>query len=107
MRRVQISWKALFFVSVLVILIMAVSRLVHPAAAPVYAAVDESSICYLSVPISNQDTLWSIAEEYYTEEFGSVKNYIKEIKECNSLSSDAIYAGNHIIVPVYDNKTSL
>lgn len=107
MRRVRISWKALFFIAVFVILIMGVSRLVKPAASPVYAAVDESRVYYLSVPISNQDTLWSIAEEYYTEEFGSVKNYIKEIKECNSLSSDAIYAGNHIIIPVYNEETPL
>lgn len=55
----------------------------------------------MSVYIETDDTLWSIAYKYYSEEFGSIEDYIKEIKKCNSLKSDAIYAGRHIIVPVY------
>ena len=27
-------------------------------------------------------------------------DFLEEIKRCNGLSSDTIYAGNHIIVPV-------
>ena len=34
------------------------------------------------------------------------KNYIKDIKECNSLSSDSINAGCSIIVPVYVQEHS-
>lgn len=62
---------------------------------------DNSNITYMSVYIETNDTLWSIAYKYYSEEFGSIEDYIKEIKKCNSLKSDAIYAGRHIIVPVY------
>ena len=62
---------------------------------------DNSNITYMSVYIETDDTLWSIAYKYYSEEFGSIEDYIKEIKKCNSLKSDAIYAGRHIIVPVY------
>lgn len=62
---------------------------------------DNSNITYMSVYIETDDTLWSIAYKYYSEEFGSIEDYIKEIKKCNSLKSDAIYAGRHIIIPVY------
>lgn len=65
------------------------------------AAIDESRIQYLSVPIVAEDTLSEIALEYYSDEFGSMDQYISKIKEYNSLSSDAIYAGNHLIIPIY------
>ena len=61
----------------------------------------DTNLSYISVPISSNDTLWSIAQEYYTDYYGSISNYIKEIKRCNSLTSDDIYAGNNIIVPLY------
>lgn len=64
-------------------------------------AIDESSIQYLSVPIVAEDTLSGIASEYYSDEFGSMDQYISKIKEYNSLTSDAIYAGNHLIIPIY------
>lgn len=64
-------------------------------------AADNSNITYISIPVSYNDTLWGIADEYYSGEFGSIKSYIKEIKRCNNLKSDTIYAGKHIVVPVY------
>lgn len=58
-------------------------------------------LSFKSIPITSKDTLWSIASENYTEEYGSIKNYIEEIKRCNSLTSDTINAGSSLIVPVY------
>lgn len=54
-----------------------------------------------SVEVKNGDSLWSIASEYYTDEFDNMKEYIDEIKETNRLASDTIHAGNYIIVPYY------
>ena len=67
----------------------------------VQAAIDETRIQYLSVPIVAEDTLSDIAFQYYSDEFGSMDEYISRIKQYNSLTSDAIYAGNYLIVPVY------
>ncbi len=64
---------------------------------------ETTNIIYKSVYINNDDTLWSIADKYYTDEFGSVRDYVNEIKRCNSLSSNTIYAGRYIVVPVYIN----
>ena len=65
------------------------------------ASVDQSKISYVSVLIHSSDTLSSIANEYYCDAFGSVQDYAEAIQEYNSLDSDLIYAGNHLMVPVY------
>lgn len=62
--------------------------------------VENDKISYISVLVTSNDTLWNIADRYYSDEFGTIKDYIKEIKRCNVLKSDNIYAGRHIIVPV-------
>lgn len=54
-----------------------------------------------SVQIEEGDSLWSLASEYYTEEFDSVNAYISEIKRMNGLSSDVLYAGNYILIPQF------
>lgn len=55
----------------------------------------------LSVSVSREDSLWGIAERYYTPECGDMKEYIQEIKRCNSLEKDTIYAGSRLLVPVW------
>ncbi len=67
---------------------------------------DTANISYISVPITANDTLWSIAGRYYSDEFGTIKDYVKEIKRCNSLKSDNIYAGRYLVVPVIYNITN-
>lgn len=54
-----------------------------------------------SVQIEEGDSLWSLASEYYTEEFSSVSNYITEIKRMNGLSGDTLYADSYILIPQY------
>ncbi len=61
---------------------------------------DRSFVCR-SVKIEKNDTLWSIAEEYYSAEYRDVAEYVDAIKEANNLRSDNIKAGNYIIVPYY------
>lgn len=61
---------------------------------------EEVKVTYVSVPITAADTLSSIAEQYYSQEFGSKQDYIRQIRQYNSLKSDSIYAGNHLIVPI-------
>ena len=54
-----------------------------------------------SVKIEEGDSLWSIANEYYTDEFSSISAYISEIKRMNGLSSDMLYIDSYILVPQY------
>ncbi|MDE6739732.1 MAG: LysM peptidoglycan-binding domain-containing protein [Lachnospiraceae bacterium] len=58
---------------------------------------------YKSIVVSNNDTLWSIAEEYMDgEHYTSINDYIKEVKAMNSLSDDSIQYGRHLVIPYYD-----
>jgi len=54
-----------------------------------------------SVYIDNNDTLWSIAQEYYTSEYDDIESYIDEIKKSNGLCTDNITAGKYLLVPHY------
>lgn len=56
------------------------------------------------VEVKKGDTLWSIASEYYSDEYDDMNEYIAEIKDSNGMSSDDIHTGNFIIVPYYTDK---
>lgn len=53
------------------------------------------------IEVECDDTLWSIAEEYISEEYHSIEEYIKEVKSINNLTSDKIYSGGSLVVPYY------
>ena len=55
-----------------------------------------------SVYVEKGDSLWSIAEEYYTPECGNMKDYIREIRATNSLDSNTIRYGYTLLVPYYE-----
>ena len=54
-----------------------------------------------SVYIENGDCIWNIAMEYFQVENENIESYVNEIKRCNNLSSDKIYAGQNLIIPYY------
>lgn len=54
-----------------------------------------------SIEVQAGDTLWSIAETYYTEECVDLVVYIDEIKRTNNMYDDKIMAGSYLIVPYY------
>lgn len=54
----------------------------------------------ISIQVKEGDTLWSIACDFYTEEYGNVKKLIKEIKKTNRIS-DQIYIGQKLLIPHY------
>ncbi|MBR6019600.1 MAG: LysM peptidoglycan-binding domain-containing protein [Lachnospiraceae bacterium] len=54
-----------------------------------------------SVYVENGDSLWSIAEKYYTPECGDMKDYVREIKRTNGLNSDTILYGYTLLVPYF------
>ena len=60
---------------------------------------------YKSITVSNEDTLWSIAQEYMDKEhYHSADEYIKEVKQMNHLKNDTITYGCHIVIPYYTDE---
>ena len=47
--------------------------------------------------------MWGIAEEYYTSEYGSIRNYVKVIQDANGMKGDKLIKGNYIIIPYYES----
>lgn len=55
---------------------------------------------YTSVYIQEGDTLWSIAEEYVSEEYDTIDDYIDELQQMNHIG-DVIHAGCYLTVSYY------
>ncbi len=59
---------------------------------------------YKSITIEQGDSLWSIAEKYCTDAYEDTREYVDELKELNSLTSDIIHEGQHLLVTYYDTE---
>lgn len=56
---------------------------------------------YHQVQIESGDTLWDIAVEYGPEN-SDIRKTVREICDLNDISASDLYAGQRIIVPVYE-----
>lgn len=99
MKRQYSTIKCSIFAFVLGIVIMLAMGHVFSVSTTQAANIREKRV--LSVMVEKNDTIWTIARKYYTEECGSMKEYVKEIQKCNALENDTIYAGYPLIVPVW------
>lgn len=59
---------------------------------------------YTTVQVDAGDSLWSIAGEYITPEYGDMEHYIKEIKRINGLHGDQILQGSYLSIPYYSSE---
>lgn len=50
--------------------------------------------------VKEGDTLWSIASDFYTEDYKDMYELIDEIKSCNG-SSDSVFIGQRLFIPHY------
>lgn len=100
-RRQQEIIKRVILLTVVMILLVVFAVLAFPERTA--SAKNEPTGTYriLSVEVEEGDSLWSIATEYFTEDFCSIRAYISEIKRMNGISSDTLYAGAYILVPCY------
>lgn len=90
---------ALFFLCIIYAVALSVAI---PATADESAAQKDSRCKYYkSIVIEKGDTLWTIADQYISEEYSSKPDYIDEVKHMNNLVSDEIHAGNYLVIPYY------
>lgn len=76
--------------------------------APSAKANAESDVSYekriVSVRVTENDSLWKIAERFYCSEKESIKDFIGDIKEINHLESDTIYPDTYLVIQYYTKK---
>lgn len=59
---------------------------------------------FTSYVVKKGDTLWSIAEQYITEEYKSYNDYIDEIKTSNHIGGSYLQEGQLIVLPYYADE---
>lgn len=59
---------------------------------------------YTSIQIESGDTLWEIADEYISDEYSDIYEYIAEVCTINHISEDEIHTGQYIVVPYYSSE---
>lgn len=68
----------------------------------------ESNVSYetriVSVRVTENDSLWKIAERFYCEEKESIPEFIRSIKDINHLNSDTIYPDTYLVIQYYVRK---
>ena len=57
--------------------------------------------CYRSIEINPGDTLYKLADQYKKDPSVSRRQYVNKIIETNHLTSQNIYSGMSLVVPVY------
>ncbi len=101
--------KELFKKIMIATLSVAVIILVILLFAPSGKAEAESTVSYekriVSVRVTENDSLWKIAERFYCEEKESIPEFIRSIKETNHLDSDTIYPDTYLVIQYYVKKT--
>ncbi|MBO5092883.1 MAG: LysM peptidoglycan-binding domain-containing protein [Lachnospiraceae bacterium] len=61
---------------------------------------------YASIPVTEGDTLWSIAKTHMGDHYDTVEDYIKELCQINSLNeNDTIKTGMYLVVPYYSAES--
>ena len=57
--------------------------------------------------VEKDDTLWDIANNYMTDEYDSIYEYINEVMESNHLENTNIKYGQMLILPYYADVPTL
>lgn len=55
-----------------------------------------------SIRIEEDDTLWDIANRYFTDEYEDIDTYINIIMKANNMCSSTIHTGNYLTIPYYE-----
>ncbi|MDO5422788.1 MAG: LysM peptidoglycan-binding domain-containing protein [Eubacteriales bacterium] len=58
---------------------------------------------YTEIRVGRGDSLWSIAQQYCTEEYADLNEYIREVCRINSIYDDTIFYGQYLMVPYYSD----
>ncbi len=103
-KRKELLQKVAFAVLGVVVVVLAILLF-----APSVQAEAESTVSYekriVSVRVTENDSLWKIAERFYCEEKESIPEFVRSIKETNHLESDTIYPDTYLVIQYYVKKT--
>ena len=111
-RKKKVFMRKIILLSVTSIFLLGISVFISDDSVDAHTEKDQqieneySSKCkyYTCIEVSSGDSLWSIAERYMDDHYGSVHDYINELKAINDLESSNIHVGQYLTVPYYYNS---
>lgn len=93
------------FLTALIIIVLTVCVILFTNKNVTNADENEESVklnkYYKTITIESGDSLWSIATEYKSGSHKTTKEYVKELKSMNNLSSDQIVSGQKLLVAYF------
>jgi cell division protein YceG involved in septum cleavage len=90
----------LILFAIMISLVFFISGSVKTSAQPV----EPSYKYYTSIRVEKGDTLWNIANEYISDDYSDIQEYIDEVCSINHISENEIHAGEYITVPYYSSQ---
>lgn len=61
--------------------------------------------CLTTIVVKEGDTLWSIAEQYMTDDYDDIRDYIKEVCRINNIKRPGLIMEGTLIAIPYDGET--
>lgn len=89
------TWRFTLFLSVIILILLTAFLLLfnHTDA--------KNLIQYRSIQVRQGDTLWAIAGNWAPEGM-DIREYICKIKKANGMERSDIYAGEELLLPIYE-----
>ena len=93
----------LFAFTICLVLVMAVSY--YSITSYAESEIDNVSFKYYTdIEVEYGDSLWSIAQEYCDSHYGSIFEYMNEVRSINHIKGDIIKEGQLLVVPYYSGE---
>lgn len=99
-RNQKLALISILFVAITLIIVFCISGSIKAQA----ASAEPTYKYYTSIEIHSGDTLWSIADDYITDDYEDMNAYITEICSINHISEDEIHSGQYITIPYYSHE---
>ena len=58
---------------------------------------------YKEIRVGRGESLWSIAEKYCGDEYGDLRDFIREVCDLNGISGGQVYYGQYLTIPYYSD----
>lgn len=62
---------------------------------------------FMTIKVSEGDTLWEIAEELSSQHSLTSKEFIQWVEKNNAIYNDRIYPGDELVIPVTINNSEI
>ena len=87
------------------VVLLAVLMLLASHLAGTYTAQETQPVYkyYKEIRVGRGESLWSIAEKYCGDEYGDLRDYIREVCDLNGISGGQVYYGQYLTIPYYSD----